>query len=152
MLLTRAENDKAIETTEYAISLNDKYYEGYCRLAQFYMYLRDEEASVEPLRACIDLGGATSINSVQFLSSAITNLVDGRDFDRALKFALRLTNMYPKDADVLLNTAKIYFIMGEGDLAEEYISRATEIDPKVLEEWEMFLDFLLSIEGQELQS
>ncbi|NCT54632.1 hypothetical protein GW758_01580 [Candidatus Falkowbacteria bacterium] len=147
MLLTRGENDAAIETVEYAISLNDKYYEGYCRLAQFYMYLQVQDGLKEALNSCIDLNGASSISSSQFLTSSIGYLVDEGDFERAITFALRLTVLYPNDAETFLNVAKIYLIMGENDLSAQYLRQAYAFDPKIADDWEMFLDFWLGEEG-----
>ena len=148
MLLTRGENEEAIETVKYAISLNDKYYEGYCRLAQFHMYLQVQDGLTDALNSCIDLNGVSSINSSQFLSSSIGYLVDTGDFERAIKFALRLTVLYPDDAEVFLNTAKIYLIMGENDLSAEYLRQAYALDPKVADDWETFLDFWIGSEEE----
>ena len=149
MLLTRGENEEALETVKYAISLNDKYYEGYCRLAQFYMYLQTEDGLKEALNNCLDLNGVSSINSPQFITSAITYLVDAEDFERAVELALRLTVIYPNDAEVFLNTAKIYLIIGENDLSAEYLRQAYALDPKVADDWEMFLDFWMGVDGGE---
>ena len=150
MLLTRGENEEALKTAEYAISLNDKYYEGYCRLAQFYMYLQVQDSLKDALNNCIDLNGSSSINSSPFLTSAVGYLVDEGDFERASKFAVRLTVLYPNDAEVFLNVAKIYLIMGENDLSAEYLRQAYALDPAVANDWEIFLDFWVgSEEGDE---
>lgn len=154
MLLTRGENEAALDATSKAISLNPNYYEGYCRLAQFYMYLERNESLKEALNSCVDLGGSSTINSSSFLINAISYLVDSSstededlnkaNLDRAISLALRLEVLYPEDAEIILNLAKLYLIAGENDLSADYLEKAYQINPKVAEDWEAFLDFWLN--------
>ena len=154
MLLTRGENEAALAAVNEAIELNVNYYEGYCRLAQFYMYLQQEESLRDALNSCVDLGGASSINSSSFLINAVSYFVDSSSTDdselnkanlnRAISLALRLTVLYPEDAEVILNLAKLYLIAGENDLSADYLQKAYQINPQISEDWEAFLDFWLS--------
>lgn len=164
MQLNRGETEEAIETINYSISLNPNYYEGYCRLAQFYLFLEIEEGLGEAINSCVDLGGDRYINSSSFLTSAIGYLVNSsgitegleeineENIERSLVLALRLVELYPQDADVFLNTAKLYLFLGENEKSAEYLRQAYRLDKEgvIPTEWEDFLAwFNLSAESLE---
>ena len=142
MQLVRGENEEAIETVEYAISLNPEYYQGYCRLAQFYMILEEKEKMYDVVEQCVDLGGSGTINSGQFLISAIEVLVDSEDYHRAILLAERLSSLYPEEANFHLNLAKLNLIAGNNDASALYLQQAYALDQSVSADWEQFLDFI----------
>ena len=143
ILLSRGENDEAIATINQGIALNPNYYEGYCRLAQFDMYLQIKDGLIDSIRSCVDLGGASSINSGQFLIDSVSLLIDDNDMERAIIFAKRLVDIYPDDANVYLNLAKLYLLDGDNDSSAVYLKQAYELDKNISTEWNDFLDFVL---------
>ncbi|MFA5109232.1 MAG: O-antigen ligase family protein [Patescibacteria group bacterium] len=143
MLLIRGEKDEAIKTVEYAISLNTEYSEGYCRLAQFYLLLKDDEKIGAPLDKCADLGGTDDLNSGPLLLKAIAYYVDKGDYTRALKFSERLTVVYDSDPEAWFNLAKLYLITGDATRTQVAVSKALALDPKREKDWQ---DFLASLE------
>jgi tetratricopeptide (TPR) repeat protein len=143
MLLIRGEKDEAIKTVEYAISLNTEYSEGYCRLAQFYLLLKDDEKIGAPLDKCADLGGTDDLNSGPLLLKAIAYYVDKGDYTRAQKFSERLTVVYDSDPEAWFNLAKLYLITGDATRTQVAVSKALALDPKREKDWQ---DFLASLE------
>lgn len=79
ILLVRGDREGAIETTKKAISLNDKYFNPYCRLAQIYLFLGENDKVEDPLNSCFDLGGDKHINSIPFLKETINYYVKDND-------------------------------------------------------------------------
>ena len=147
MQLIRGEQEEAIKTIEYAISLNPAYSEGYCRLAQFYMFIdtqtkiafKDDKKLSEPLVKCVDLGGADDINSGNLLISALTYFSDNHDYPRALKLAERLAVLDSGNAQVWFGLAKLYLISGDVISAQKAAQEAFTLDSKLKTDWATFL-------------
>ena len=138
MLLMSKKNSEAIDAAKYAVSLNDKYYEGYCRLAQTYSFLQDSENIVAPLTSCIDLGGINSIPSNSLLASTLTYFASINDYSRALIVAERLASLNKGDAAILMNLAKLYLINGDNVKAQETAAEAIKIDKTLSSDWTDF--------------
>ncbi|MFA6194280.1 MAG: O-antigen ligase family protein [Patescibacteria group bacterium] len=149
MLLARGEQKEAIETVNYAISLNPEYPEGYCRLAQFYLFLKDQPNSgvtekdmAEPMTKCAELDGLKDINSGQLLVEAINYFAGEPDYPNALKAAERLATLYDTDAQIWFNLAKLYTISGDTAKAGAAAAKAISLDPALDAGWNSFLDLL----------
>jgi O-antigen ligase len=134
MQLQRGENEEAVNTAKYAISLNTEYSEPYCRLAQFYMYLKNEKDLGPTLDKCIDLGGVGDINSDKILSSALNYYASRGDFSRAIILAERLGQMYQDDPKILFNLAKLYLIAGQRDKAQATVDQAVKLDANLFKD------------------
>jgi len=147
MHLFRGETEDAIETSKYAISLNKNYPEGYCRLAQFYMFIDSKEKAVvkddkrlgEMLTKCIDLGGTDDINSGTLLVAALNYFTSNNDYARALKLAERLTTLSSNDPKLWLNLGKLYLIAGDVINAQTAANRAFSFDASLKTDWSGFI-------------
>lgn len=145
MLLARGENEAAISTVRYAISLNPNYSESHCRLAQFYMFLKESDALIhESLSACLDLGGAKDINSLTFLSEALEYFAALGEADRALILAERMAALSLNDHQVWFNLAKMYWLAGRIEEAEMTIEQVFLREPALRAEWQEFREGLKS--------
>ncbi len=147
MQLVRMENEEAVATMKYGISLNPNYFEGYCRLAQVYFVLNDKKYDNEigsALNNCIDKGGSEQLGSVNLLKQAINYYTGKKDFNRAAILTERLAVISDADPEVWYNLAKIYFVIGNNDKAEESFQRALVLEPSLISEWGVFKE---SIEG-----
>lgn len=141
MQIMRSETDQAMETVKYAINLNPNYFEGYCRLAQFDMYLEIKDNSFkEALNKCLDLGGADNVNSGTFLSDSISYYVDAGDYPRAIKLAERLANVYQQDPEIRLNLAKLYLIVGNQASSAAILKEAYALKPALAADWQTFVE------------
>lgn len=129
MQLERGENEDAVNTIKYAITLNPSYPDPYCRLAQFYIFLQNEKDLGGVLNQCVDLGGVPDISSDKILSMALNYYASRGDYARALIIAEHLAGIYNKDPQVLFNLAKLYLLSGERDKAQETVNRAVLLDP-----------------------
>ncbi|MFA7088155.1 MAG: O-antigen ligase family protein [Patescibacteria group bacterium] len=139
ILLGRGENEEAIRVIEHAISLNPNYNEGYCRLAQFYLFLEEKDKVEDPLRRCADLGGANQINSASLLIAAADYFALEEDYEYALQFAHRLVYLYENNGEVWLILAKLYHIAGEEEIAAQAAENAIILTPGLQDDWESFL-------------
>ena len=142
MLLFRGENDQAIQDVEYAISLNPEYSESHCRLAQFYLLLQDDDKMAEPLNKCVDLGGVGDMRSTALVQKFTNYYIDQKDYPRLIKFAERLGQLNPSNAEVWFNLAKIYWLVGEHDKANQTAGTASVLDAKYNAEWQTFLELV----------
>jgi len=149
MQLARGEREEAISTLEYAISLNPRYYEGYCRLAQFYLFLEtaDKENSKNysakvgsPLDSCIDLGGVKEIHSSALLAQALAYYAPLGDYNRALVIAERLADINAYDGQAWLHLAKLYQAAGRLEEAQEAAAKAAVLDKETVAQWQDYLD------------
>jgi tetratricopeptide (TPR) repeat protein len=146
MQLARGEITDAIATINYAISLNPNYYEGYCRLAQFDFFLKDQATSTKvttqdinsALDACVDLGGGSSINSNTLLMTAVNYLVANRDYPRALKLAQRLAELNVDNSEIWINLAKLYLIVGDSTNAQAAAQKAISLNSSLSTDWTSF--------------
>lgn len=139
MQLLRQENTEAVKTIEYGISLNPNYDAGYCRLAQLYLFLKDEKKMAEPLNKCLDLGGAEELTSDTFIVNSLNYYATVRDYSHAVKLAERLAEINDTDVSTWLNLAKLYLVSGDAVKAQEASKKAIALDPKVSSEWNNFL-------------
>ena len=140
--LMRSENEEAVATINYASSLNPNYSDPYCRLAQFYVFLKDEKALKAPLDKCVDLNGLDSVNSANFLKTAVTFYAKEQDLERALPIAEHLTVIAPRDPEGWLNLAKIHFILGDKEAAKEAIRSAVAVKPDIAEQAQALIDMM----------
>jgi O-antigen ligase len=139
MLLISGREEEAIETVEYAINLNQQYYEGYCRLAQFYVLMKDEEKVKAPLASCLKLGGENSIDSSALLMKAIAYYSDQKDYQHALILTERMASYYSNQPEVWFGLAKLYLLTGDKIRSQSAINQALNLDPELKDKWAEFL-------------
>lgn len=118
ILLSRGEKESAIETMNYAISLNPNYYEGYCRLAQAYMLLEEEDEIGDSLDRCLDQGGLERINSSRFLKMSVSYYIAQKKYDRAIALSEYLLQSFQQDAEIWFSLAKAYALLGNWERAQ----------------------------------
>lgn len=131
MQLERGENEEAVKTVQYAIDLNTVYSDSYCRLAQIYIFLKNEKDLGPVLDKCVDLKGVSDISSDKILSLALNYYASRSDYNRALVLGERLAALYNKDPQVMLNLATLYLLTGERDKAQTAVNSAILLDPKL---------------------
>jgi len=149
MLLERREQKEAIADVNYSISLNPEYSEGYCRLAQFYFFLKDRPESgikeadmAAPMTKCAELNGFQDVTSGQLLVQAINFFAAEADYPNALKAAERLAALYDTDAQIWFNLAKLYMISGDSVKAQIAADKAISLDSALQAGWKAFLEVL----------
>jgi tetratricopeptide (TPR) repeat protein len=131
---------EALKDTEYAISLNPQYSEPYCRLAQFYLVLKEDAKIGEPLNKCVDLGGVADMNATQLVERFVNYYIDKKDYKRIVILSERLSLLNAGNPQVWFNLAKIYWAIGESEKARAAASTAIGLDSKLDLEWKSFLD------------
>jgi len=149
MLLARSEQKEAIDAVNYAISLNPDYPEGYCRLAQFYLFLKDQPGSGikasdmdEPMDKCATLDGLGDINSGQLLIEAINYFANKLDYPHAIKAAETLATIYSTDSQIWFNLARLYMISGNSAKADLASKKAISLDSSLQTGWNSFLQVM----------
>jgi O-antigen ligase len=119
---------EAIETLKYAASLNPDYPQSYCRLAQVYMLSEAVDEVKESLEKCVDGGAVSQLGSANSLIMAATYLAETEDYPRAIIVVEQLTEVYGDKAEVWLNLAKLYVVVGDADKAKVAADKAVELD------------------------
>lgn len=136
---TRGENDKAIETLKYAVSLNEKYYDSYCNLAKFYFYFKDEENGFINMDKCLDLGGEDLLAPADYVSSLIGHYGQKEDWPRTIPLYERLANLSQNDAQVWVDLAKLYVQTNNIEKAIKAAKKSAEIDSSLRFDVDIFI-------------
>lgn len=139
IFLLRGEKDQAIATLEYAISLNEKYYDSVCTLARFYFILENNEKGFVAMDKCLDTGGSGLLSPVSYVQNLINHYAEKEDWPRIIKLYERLTGLSPSDSKVWVNLASLYARMDEKEKAIEAARKAAELDPSMKDEVDVFI-------------
>lgn len=147
MQLFRNENDEAVATMKQAISLNANYSEGYCRLAQIFFVIEDDKYDNEIgdiMNNCVDKGGASGINSANFLKLGINYYSDEeiKDYNRAAILSERLAEISEPDPEIWYNQARLYYVIKKEVEAEVAFQKALALDPTLVDGWNEFKLFI----------
>lgn len=137
--LTRGEKDKAIETLQYAISLNPIYSDGYCQLAKVYLYYQEQVKGLENMNGCIDYNGLDQIQNLTQLKELAKYYEANKDWPRAIKLSERITVVEAAEPRNWAALANVYFSGGQKEQAITAANKAAEIDPKFLPGAEDFI-------------
>jgi len=138
MQLIAGQNEQAITTAKYAISLNPHFYEGYCRLSRIYSMLKDGSDMGIYLTQCLDHRGASSLTSNTFIGDGLSYFASRQDYAHALILAKRLSVLNPHNAQILINLAKLYLIEGDQVKANIAAQKAISIDSSLNSSWASF--------------
>ncbi len=137
----RAETDEAVATMKQGISLNPAYYEGYCRLTQMYLLIKDKKYDSDldaTINNCFDKGGLNSVTSENLLKSAVNYYSDVKDFNRAASVSERLASISQADPEAWYNLAQLYLVIGNDAKSEEAFQKALKLDPTLIKGWDEF--------------
>ena len=129
--LTRGMTEQALETLRTAVSLNPDYVDSSCHLGRTLIYYKQEEEGYKSIDECIDKEGANRLIPADFVKALANHYAQNNDLIRLAKLAERLVVLEPKNANNLVNLAKIYAQIGETQKAKEAASKATQIDPSI---------------------
>lgn len=136
IVLTRGDNNKAVEILKYAISLNPKYPDAHCQLGKLYLFQKQVEGYKE-MDQCIDLGGAGALYPAGLLKDLSAHYAN--DAQRSLPVFKRLTELDPKDTKAWIELAKAYAAKGRNLEAKNAALKASEVDPSLKEGVENFI-------------
>lgn len=142
ILASRNEKDKAIETLQYAESLNDNYYDSFCQLSRFYFYFKDEAKGFAEMDKCIDKGGTSLLAPVDYVKSMAGHYIEKKDWNRAAQLYEVLAQLDAKDSAILVDLAKMYAQKGDKEKAIETANRVSELDPRLKESSDQFIKSL----------
>ena len=137
--LTRGETEKTIETLEYAVSLNEDYYESTCQLAKIYIILEREEEGYAEMDKCLDKGGAGLFSSATFIKILVNHYADEKDSDKLIKFHIQLIRLEPNNVQAWINLSRLYVQLGEKEKAIEAAQKAAELDKSLEPSVEKFI-------------
>ncbi len=140
ILITNGQKDKAIETLEYALSLNENYYDSSCSLAKTYFYYQDETSGYEYMDKCIDMGGVSLLGPGAYIKALISHYAEGDNFDRVLTLYERLVKLEPKDPIAWINLARLHKEKGNNEKAIKAAVQAGKLDPKQKENVDKFVE------------
>ena len=136
---TRNEQEQAIETLQYATSLNEKYYDSYCNLAKYYFIFKQEENGHKTMDQCIDKGGSGLLAPADYVKSLINHYAESQDWDKSLKLYKRLSELEKDNAKVWVNLAKLYAQTGDIESAKKAAEKAAELDHSMINAVEEFI-------------
>ena len=145
MQLVRMENDEAVATMKQGIALNPNYSEGHCRLAQIIFIIDDTKYGADldsALDTCIDESAGEGIISENMLKLAVNHYSDKKDYNRAAILSERLANISEPDPEIWYNLAKLNYVIGNIDKAEESFFKAVALDSSLDGEWLMFKELI----------
>lgn len=129
-LIVKDDINSAIETLEYAVSLNLEYPDTYCRLAPIYEQASRQTDALNAYFSCIDGGAVNKIGGANSLINAAEFLVSNEEYERALVVLERLVQIYDTDPNMWMNLAKLYLLTsGDETKARAAANQAVILDP-----------------------
>jgi tetratricopeptide (TPR) repeat protein len=131
ILLSRNENDKAIETLKYALSLNEEYYDSHCYLAKTLFFLQKEEEGFKYMDECISLGGAKLLSPTNFVGGLLQHYLEQEDWDRSVKLYERLTQLESKNVKIWIDLANLYKKIGNYENAIRAAQKTADLDASI---------------------
>ena len=134
----RGEIGRAVEILEYAVSLNNDYYESVCQLAKIRI-THDQEGGYDDMNACIDRGGVNTLFSSGFVVRLINHYAERGDNRRVLKLYERLAALDSKNAKVFINLANLYVAAGDKEKAIETARKVSDLDPGLKDDVDSFI-------------
>ena len=140
--ITRGNLEGAIETLKYADKLLPKYSETQCYLAKTLLYHQKKEEASEYVEGCIDLGGASKLTPTSLLKTQINEYINKEDWERVIKMYEALTVVEKNNSEVWIKAAALYKQQGLLEKAEKAALKAIELDPKVKDNAERFIEGL----------
>lgn len=143
ILLTRSDKERAIETLDYAISLNPKYPDGYCQLARVYFYYQQPDLGYKNMDSCIDYR-PDQLGSAQQLGDLIKRYADKQDWPRTIWLYTKFLELVPGEAKAWAGLASVYEKNGDLTQAVEAAKKAAELDPAMRKAAE---EFIRRVEG-----
>jgi len=142
VFLAQNNTQKAINTFEYASSLNDNYYDAHCHLARLYFRNKQEEQAYSRLDKCLNLGGAKMISSEYVIKKGINHYIDTNETDKLLVLYERLVRVDKKNGENWMKLAELYASQGQTRDAQQAARRAKNVDPGLASRVNTFLNQL----------
>lgn len=138
--LIRGENEKAISTLKYAISLNEDYYDSTCQLAEVYLTTNQQVDGYKIMDKCIDMGGATLLRSSGLIKNLINHYAEQKnETKKILKLYERLSVLEEKNVKIWIDLAILYKQTGDKDKAIQSALKASEIDKSLEQSVQQFI-------------
>jgi len=129
--ITRGEKDKAIETLNYAASLNKEYGKPYCILAKVSLYYKDVAEGFVAMDKCLDYNKDNFVENPDILKFFIDHYSAVKDWPRVIVLYQGYAKVQPKDPQIFVELAKVYKESGDKDKAIEMARKAVELDPSL---------------------
>ena len=145
--VSRGEINEAVSALEKGISLNPNYYEGHCRLANLFLLTAGEDKNYDDrlddsLQNCLGKGRSSSAISDNLLKLATNYYSEKKDYKKAAEFSEHLAETSEPNAEIWNNVARLYFIIGEKERAENAFNKALDLDPSIIESWVEFKNYV----------
>ncbi|MEA1962802.1 MAG: O-antigen ligase family protein [Patescibacteria group bacterium] len=140
--ITQGNLDAAIETLKYADKLLPEYSETQCYLAKILLYHQKNDEAAEYVKNCVDLGGASRLTPISLLKTQINEYINKEDWERVIKMYEALTRLEAKNPEVWIKAAALYKRQGLLEKAKNAALKAIELDPKVKDNAERFIEGL----------
>ncbi|OGF25991.1 hypothetical protein A2303_02605 [Candidatus Falkowbacteria bacterium RIFOXYB2_FULL_47_14] len=128
-LISRGNKEGALQTLQYAATLNENDYEPYCHLGRTYMYFKEEAEGFKYIDQCIDKKGANMLQPASLVKAFLAHYAEQEDWPRIIKLYEALTGLEPKNTRNWIELAKLYAQTGEKEKAREAVEKVVEIDP-----------------------
>ena len=140
--------DEAVAGLEYANTLNLKFYETSCQLAQIYILKANGKGEDKTaLRAkgytnmdkCLTNGGGDLLAVESVITDAVNYYSEKKDLEKVLQLYEQLINFRQKDPAIWKNLALLYAQAGNKDRAAKAANVAAQLDPKLKADVEQFI-------------
>jgi tetratricopeptide (TPR) repeat protein len=129
VLLTAGQQQKAIETLQYAAELNPNFSSGYCQLARANLYFGQIKTGYEAMDKCVDLNGIGEFYALDLSNEILNHYREAKDQPRIIKTLQHVTDLDPKNAKNLIELTKLYAQAGDKEKASTTVQKAIEADP-----------------------
>jgi tetratricopeptide (TPR) repeat protein len=139
--MTDNQADKALADLQYALSLNQNYYDSHCHLGKLYLQLNNFNEAGPFLDYCLDQGGV-NLFEPSMVKMAINYYIDQNNTEKILVLYEELVSYEPKEVDHWINLAKLYHVFGRLPEAAAAAEEAAKLDPALQAEVDQFIQGL----------
>lgn len=148
ILLNFGKDQEAVDTLNYAKSINQKMPDAFCQVANLHFLNNDFDNFLIDFESCVNNRGLDLMNFDSFISSFEEKLLEEKRFDSIIKMYDIVLKKYPDSIDWLSRGGLAYYLAGDFSKARDCAHRILELDGSYKEDVEIFLE-QLDVEEEE---
>jgi O-antigen ligase len=142
ILLNFGKDQEAIDTLNYAKSINPKMPDAFCQVANLYFLEDDIDNFLLDFEVCVDNRGFDLMNFDSFITRFEEKLLEDKKYEAVIKMYDVVLEKYPNDIDWLSRGGLAYYVAGDFSKARACAGKILELDESYQEDVDVFLEQL----------
>lgn len=148
ILLNFGKDQEAIDTLNYAKSINTRMPDAFCQAANLYFLEDDINNFLLDLKACTDNRGFDLMNFDSFITRFEEKLLEDKKHEAVIGMYDVILEKYPDNIDWLSRGGLAYYVAGDFSKARACAEKILELNESYQEDVDVFLEQLDNAENQ----